>query len=787
LIDSFYFSTFFGGDDASWAPSVDCSASFDDIVVSTTAPNYLTEFNQTERINLDPTTTQRFTTIDKQWGTNFGDAAVCLWKDDKVSAFSITIDDNIETETDFWKAKQATYGFPFTWFLITEAGTWPGFDGAGVESANVKDWNKYIDLAQLGNFIDCHDDRNYYNTVGSIPNPDSLKYVSRLKATRQKVDGMLSSTGNKALCYAYPFGEGNSNWARTQFIAFRGTTGVLNQANKVNYLNINSVSSPAISAAPATYIDPLLNKVSTLFNVNYYRGWGSTHFHGLYTDDAKTKADNLLQYLFARKDSIWVSGFSAIAQYSQSRDTHHLTVNSITTTQIKFTLTDEMSDDLFFQPLTVKIKVGNDWANVTAIQNGISVAASLLSHNGSKYALVNAIPDRGQVTVTGEIDTDPAIISVSDSHTIEADASKTINFSASTTQNDAITFSFSQLPAFVSSVIDNTQSGHLIVAPNESQIGNYTITINADNGRSTISKNIAIVVTPDMNTIIVKADAADAAVYFPQHTFVDSNNRDNVIAGGGYVADKQMSAVFPFLIPAIPDGKKLKSASFQAYLESFNTPTSITGHLDLYTLEPRSSSAVLLTDCYAGQFLNTNGSPVQENFSTKDTPVGVVSTNSTGEGALTQILKTVYTNGNAGKYLFVRLSNSDLNQNMYGRTIFTTADGAAKTGIDSKYPSLILKYETTVSAIESISKTLQFNVFPNPLKSDLLNVRFPNEMNNQDITLEVWDLKGTLHYSEQLKAQTEFQLHLPDLQSQLYILKCTSTNHFFQTQIIKIQ
>ncbi len=787
LIDSFYFSTFFGGDDASWAPSVDCSAAFDDINVSTSAPDYLKEINQTEKINLNPTTTSRLATTNKQWGTNFGDVSVCLWKDDKVAAFSITIDDNIESETDFWKGKQASYGFPFTWFLITEAGSWPGFDtDATADRFNVKDWTKYAELAKLGNFIDCHDDRNWYKTVGSTPNPDSLKYVTRLKATRQKVASETGSFGNKPLTYAYPFGEGNVNWARTQYIAIRGTTGVLNFADKVNYLDVNSASSPGISAAPATYIDPLLNKVSTLFNVNYYRGWGSTHFHGLYTDDAKTKADNLLQYLFARKDSMWVSGFSAIAQYGQSRDTHHLTVNSINTTEIKFTLTDEMSDALFFYPLTVKIKVGNDWANVTAVQNGVSVSARLISYNGNKYALIDAVPDRGQVTVTAEVDSDPAVITVAENTSVEANTSKTINFGATTTKNEAITFTFSQLPAFISSVIDNSNNGHFVVSPNESHIGAYTITLNADNGRSTISKNIGITVTPDMNTIIVKANVADAAVYFPLHTFVDTNNRDNVIAGGGYTSGKQMSAVFPFQIPPMPEGKKLKSASFQAYLESFNTPTSITGHIDLYTLEPRTSSAVLLSDCYAGDFLSTNGTAIQENFSTKDTPVGVVKMNTSGEESLTQILKTAYTNAHAGKYIFVRLSNSDVNQNMYGRTIFTTADGAAKTAIDSRFPSLVLKYEGTASEIQHLSQSSDFSAFPNPLKSSVLNIKVPQSMQYEIMNIEIWDMKGTLHYTTQLKTQTEIQLNLPELNAQIYLLKCKTKNNIFQSQLIKI-
>lgn len=786
LIDSFYFSTFFGGSDLSWAPSVDCSASFDDIRVSSQAPEYLREINQSEKINLNPTTIPRLSSIFKRWDKNFGEASVCLWKDDKVAAFSVTIDDNIESETDFWKDKQIKYGFPFTWFLITEAGTWPGFEtDPAADRFNVKDWTKYAELAQLGNFIDCHDDRNWYKTPGSIPNPDSVKYITRLKATRQKVSSETESFGNKPLTYAYPYGEGNVNWARTQYIAIRGTTGILNFADRVNYLDVNSASSSSVAASPSTYVDPLLNKTSILFGVNYYRGWGSTHFHGLYTDDAKAKADNLLQYLFARKDSIWVSGFSAIAQYGQSRDTHHLTVNSINTTEIKFTLTDEMSDDLYFYPLTVKIKVGNDWANVTATQNGKPVSAHLISYYENKYALVDAVPDRGQVIVKGEIDTDPAVIQILESYSVEANTTKIINFSASTIKNEAITFTFYNLPNFISYVVESN-GGQLIVKPNESHIGKYNITINANNGRSTISKNFNIIVTPDLNTIIVKADLADAAVYFPQHSFVDTNTRDNIIAGGGYVSGKQMSAVFPFLIPVLPEGKELKSALFQAYLESFNTPSSITGNLDLYTLEPRNTPAVLVTDGYAGSFSNTNGTPIQESFSTKNTPIGVVKTNSTGDEVLTQVLKNAYKNGQTGKYIFLRLSNNDLNQNMYGRTIFTTADGATKSAVENQFPSLMFKFENTFSSNSNLKLSANFKISPNPVTNNFFILKVPEYMIDEIMNIEIWDMKGTLYYTNQIVTQVENQLSLPKLSTQIYLLRCKSNKGYFQSKFIKI-
>lgn len=104
------------------------------------------------------------------------------------------------------------------------------------------------------------------------------------------------------------------------------------------------------------------------------------------------------------------SRVTEVAQYSQSFATHNLTVDNVAATEIKFTLTDDMLNSAFYFPLSVKIRIDNSWVSVSATQNRVSVDTKIITNGGNKYALVKAIPDEGQVTITGIADADPAII-----------------------------------------------------------------------------------------------------------------------------------------------------------------------------------------------------------------------------------------------------------------------------------------------------------------------------------------------------------------------------------------
>ncbi|MCK5782308.1 MAG: polysaccharide deacetylase family protein [Flavobacteriales bacterium] len=679
-----------------------------------------------DNYNLGEAQSSRFDVTDRVWPENIGEADVCMWKDDKLSAFTITIDDNAEGDIDFWISMNEKYGFNFTWFVITEA----------IDAYNVKDWNKFQKLVNLGSEVSGHDDRNWYKNVpAGKSNPTDEEYYARLDTTIQKIKANISEGDNEVFTYAYPFGEGNFDEAVKLFTAMRGTLGVLNQADKVNYLDVNSVSNPHIfkdETSRDLFILPLVTKTSTLYGSNYYRGWGSTHFHSLHgTED---QAEALVKYLSEKGDSIWVDTFTKVAHYSQSFATNNLVIDNIEGSVIKFTLTDQMVDSAFNQALSVKVRVSNTWVNATAIQNGVNRNVKLISNGGKKYALVDAVPDAGQVILTGEEDSDPAVLTqISDQELTEGNF-LIIDFSANTNAEDDIALSVENLPKFATFKNNNDNTASITFAPEAFSKGEYSIIVIADNGRSETSLEFNVTVIDDGATLYVESDLKDASAYFPVHNYVDSYNRTAMIAGGGYIEGKQMSAVIPFQLPEIPRGKEISDVKFSINLESKSSTSLITGDLDLYGIDARFTSMVLTSDAYAGEFdKDGNAHGLQSNFANSNSLIGKISTSADGEQKMIDFIKSQYTNNNQGKYIFIRISTNDINQARDGKFSFSSADGSASDENVSA-PKLIIKYADKVQEPIVIDGAL--NLEPTTTSRFEVSDRvWPEEMGVADVCL----------------------------------------------------
>ena len=362
------------------------------IIILLSLSNYAQE-NFCLKASLEP----RFEITDKIWQQTIGDASVCLWNDDKLAAFTLTIDDNNEQDIPYWQELQQEYKFPFTWFVITEAD----------KKQNVKNWKLFDALSKSGNAIQGHDDQNWYSHPKKGQRNSSIrKYRKRLQKTITSIENQVS--GQKCITYAYPWGIGNAEVASKLFIASRSAVGWPNQANQIDFRHVNSVSNPHIYANKISrdkYFNAILTKGDTVEGVNYYRGWLSTHFHDITSDKAHLKTKEFLQYIKKREEKLWLATFPDVAKYAQEYATHSLKVDSISENKISFTLTDKMPNEVFNFPLTVKIRVPNTWTVLKTSQKGKAIEGKLMSYNKNKYALVKAIPDGGQVELYGTIDT----------------------------------------------------------------------------------------------------------------------------------------------------------------------------------------------------------------------------------------------------------------------------------------------------------------------------------------------------------------------------------------------
>ncbi len=337
------------------------------------------------------------TPADLVWPANPGEGDVCLWADDRMAALSITIDDNCAPDHQWWLERAEEFDLPLTWFLITGkvGGRNAGFDGT---------WDKYRELADAGHSIQSHTtDHNSNHNAGRQLTEEEL--VPMYRDSQSAVNGEIS--GRKCLALAYPRGECNRDVAARFYIAARGTVGVPNSANAIDYMctNLGGISRAAVEMI----LDGHTELGPKWLGPKAYlkRGWtvGLYHLvaHGKTPEEqaeGRAKAYEELKYVGERRAELWCGTFVDVAKYGQERDTAKLAVESADASKIVFSLTDDMKDDVFDYPLTVKFRLPDDWTDVKAVQGGKPVKAEFIRHDGAPYALVHAVPDRGATELT---------------------------------------------------------------------------------------------------------------------------------------------------------------------------------------------------------------------------------------------------------------------------------------------------------------------------------------------------------------------------------------------------
>lgn len=370
------------------------------------------------RFNLpDKPVKPRFKVTGRIWPREIGDADLCLWHDDKVAALSLGVDDNNAGDIPWWKEQAALYDFKVTWFVITgrvdcnrATGYWKDFRelsalGHGVESHTVTHYhiqdagwgsNQWIGYAKSKA-------RDAVQTEPTdIPAGTAWEYAESKAQIEKNIPGKMVGA------VAYPGGSNSvkctdPHLAAKYYRMARAANGE-NTANAINYMAVGAQSNWHFGD-PALHGGGNLNNVldPNLYRGMYYRGWLVLFTHQIIREGPYANLPRLQQtfdFIKANRNDLWVGLFAEVGRYGQERDTATLKVESPGPDKITFLLTDEMDDSYFNFPLTVKVRIPDDWKEVTARQADKPVEAKIIQHEGAAYALVQTVPDAGLVTLT---------------------------------------------------------------------------------------------------------------------------------------------------------------------------------------------------------------------------------------------------------------------------------------------------------------------------------------------------------------------------------------------------
>ena len=121
----------------------------------------------------------------------------------------------------------------------------------------------------------------------------------------------------------------------------------------------------------------------------------------------KTTAEALCARVsqYVKDGSVWSAHFEDAVMYIRERLTATLTTG-FENGKITVVLTDEMDNDVFNHPLTVKLTVPEQWDNVKIMQNDAVSYAKVIEADGERYVLANITPDKGEATVESIAETD---------------------------------------------------------------------------------------------------------------------------------------------------------------------------------------------------------------------------------------------------------------------------------------------------------------------------------------------------------------------------------------------
>ena len=353
--------------------------------------DHLLNINQTPK-------TPRFLNLEKKWPEKAGDAAICLWADDKVAAWSIEIDDNQSQDIQWWEDQSKAHGgIPITWFVITSH---VGDNGIGGT------WDTFKRLQAEGFRMESHTVDHFSHLT-----PDWKGVEWDYSQAITDLDTNLPNHTTHFL--AYPGGANpnpnDRDLAAKYYMSARGTQGTPVAANMIDYLCVNGYH-PVIGNPRASWADPsnvLLEKNPNPGNQRFYRGWTNMFWHGINHKPGLSPLDPgseacavvVLDWVTANKADLWGGFFGDVSMYGQERDTATLTPGTSDADKITFSLTSRMDPALYTFPLTVKVRLPDGWTGVAATQAGKPLDAVVVDHDNGHFGLIKAIPGAGEVSL----------------------------------------------------------------------------------------------------------------------------------------------------------------------------------------------------------------------------------------------------------------------------------------------------------------------------------------------------------------------------------------------------
>lgn len=305
---------------------------------------------------------------------------VATWSGFRSSAISYTFDDGCSGQFTTAIPLFDEFGYKLTLFPVTN---W---------SSNI--WDKLKSAADNG-----HEVANHSKTHADFSKLTLEKQDEEVRLSNEIINSNITS--QKSVTMAYPFcNKGEDSIFSKYFIAARGCQGSIEPKTPGNFMNISSVICGSMWAV----------KTTTDFNAKAdeafaSEGWLVYLMHGVDNDRgySPVSSDTLranLEYLKRNDCKFWVNTFGNVARYIKERDGAIVKETSSGSKSLTVEITDNLDNEIFNFPLTVRRTLPKGWLNASVKQNGIEVKNAIIENNSAKYIQFEAIPDGGSIVIS---------------------------------------------------------------------------------------------------------------------------------------------------------------------------------------------------------------------------------------------------------------------------------------------------------------------------------------------------------------------------------------------------
>ncbi len=303
------------------------------------------------------------------------------WKNFTNAAVSYTWDDNTAKQLTVAKPIFDNYGFKTTFFITTNWGpNWAAFQTASTDG---------------------HEVASHSKSHPNFGNLDETQRLEELEGSKNAINANIS--GNQCLTFAYPYCVvGDNAQTESLYISARTCQGAIESSTPANIMSVSSIVCGTAGSVMTS--EHFTNKVNEATSSN---GWVVFLLHGIDNDGgfspiASTDLDTHLNYMNQNQDTFWVATYGDAVKYIKERDNSSIVETSNDNNEIVFQLTNNLDTNIYNIPLSLKRAIPMDWSVTSVTQDGNPIDYQVLEESSEKFIQLDALPNGGDVIITGE-------------------------------------------------------------------------------------------------------------------------------------------------------------------------------------------------------------------------------------------------------------------------------------------------------------------------------------------------------------------------------------------------